>query len=383
MKRSRTALIHYWLLGMRGGERVLESFCRMYPDADIYTHVYEPSAVTETIRSHTVRTTFIQGLPFSSRWYKRYLPLMPMALERLDLRGYKLVISCESGPAKNVIVDPDALHICYCHTPMRYLWDMSTEYLAGHGAVMKAVMRGMLHYLRLVDVTSAVRVDRFIANSRFVAQRIKKYWRRDATIVPPPVDIHRFRVTTRTNGGYLWLGQLVLYKRPDIAVDAFTASGKPLTVAGEGPELKQLRERAGRNVTFLGKVSDVEAAGLLEECRALVFTGTEDFGIVPVEAMACGKPVIAYHRGGVEDTVQDGITGLFFDEPTPNSLNESIRRFEFREEQFSPVTIRAWAERYDEPRFRKNVQEIIDAYTRSDGEWVQSSKTRPGTLGVT
>jgi glycosyltransferase involved in cell wall biosynthesis len=377
MRRSRTALIHYWLLGMRGGERVLESLCRMYPDADIYTHVYEPLAVTETIRSHSVRTTFIQGLPFSSRLYRRYLPLMPMALERLDLRGYRLVISCESGPAKNVIVDPDALHICYCHSPMRYLWDMSAEYVAGHSAMTKAVMRGMLHYLRLADVTSAARVDGFIANSRFVARRIKKYWRRDATIVPPPVDISRFRLTPRTNGGYLWLGQLVGYKRPDIAVDAFTESGKPLTVAGEGPELRRLRARAGQNITFLGKVSDTEVAGLLEECRALVFTGTEDFGIVPVEAMACGKPVIAYRRGGVEDAVQDGITGLFFDEPTPNSLNESIRRFESRESQFSPVTIRAWAERYDEPRFRKAVQEIIDEHIRSDDEWVQGLETRP------
>ena len=359
-----TALVHYWLVTMRGGERVLESLCRLYPDADIYTNVYVPSAVSETIRSHTVRTTFIQKLPFSAKLYQLYLPLMPMALEQLDLRGYKLVISSESGPAKNVIVDPDALHLCYCHSPMRYLWDLSAEYTAAYGPLVRTAMLGMLHYLRLADVTSSTRVDGFIANSSFVAQRIKKYWRREAVVIPPPVDIGRFHIGARSGKYYLWLGQLVRYKRPDIAVDAFTANSRPLIVAGEGPEIGRLRKRAGKNVSFSGKVSDEEAAKLLEECRALVITGAEDFGIVPVEAMACGKPVIAYHRGGVKDTVRDGVTGFFFEEQSPDALDQAIRHFEDCERQFDPEVIRAWAEQFDEPLFRESMQKAIDEYTQ-------------------
>jgi glycosyltransferase involved in cell wall biosynthesis len=359
-----TALVHYWLVTMRGGERVLESLCRLFPDADIYTNVYVPSAVSKTLRSHTVRTTFIQKLPFSSRLYRLYLPLMPMALEQLDLCGYKLVISSESGPAKNVIVAPDALHLCYCHSPMRYLWDLSAEYTAAYGPLVRTAMLGMLHYLRLADVTSSTRVDGFIANSSFVAQRIKKYWRREAVVIPPPVDIGRFHIGARSGKYYLWLGQLVRYKRPDIAVDAFRGNGKPLIVAGEGPEIGRLRKRAGKNVSFSGKVSDEEAAKLLEECRALVITGAEDFGIVPVEAMACGKPVIAYRRGGVMDTVRDGVTGFFFEEQSPDALDQAIRRFEDCEEQFDPEVIRAWAERFDEPLFRERIQKAINEYAQ-------------------
>lgn len=288
----RTALVHYWLVGMRGGERVLEALCRLFPEADVYTNVYVPSAVSPVINRHRVRTTFIQKLPFSSRLYQAYVPLMPAALERLDLRGYGLVISSESGPAKNVIVDPDALHLCYCHSPMCYLWDQASEYSEGASFLARAVIGSMSHLMRLSDVTSAARVDGFIANSRFVASRIRKYWRRDAIVVPPPVDTRRFALNRSHSGYYLWLGRLVRYKRPDIAVDAFTKSGKPLIIAGDGPELRRLRAHAGKNVSFFGNASDESATSLLEQCRAFLLTGTEDFGIAPVEAMACGKPVI-------------------------------------------------------------------------------------------
>jgi len=366
MNKSKVALVHYWLVGMRGGERVLESLCRMYPTADLYTNVYVPSAVSSIIRSHNVRTTFIQRLPFSSRLYQKYLPLMPSALEQLDLSGYRLVISSESGPAKNVIVDPDAVHLCYCHTPMRYLWDMTSEYAAPFGPFLKALMHAILHYLRMADVTSAARVDAFVANSSFTARRITRFWRRDATVLPPPVNVGRFRVTCSHGGYYLWLGQLCRYKQPELAVKAFNKSGRHLIVAGDGPELSRCRKLASKNTSFVGKIDDEHAAGLLENCRALVFTGTEDFGIVPVEAMACGKPVIAYQRGGVLDTVRDGITGLFFTQPTPDCLNDAIDRFEINERSFAPAMIRTWAEQFDEPRFRKSFQEIIDAYTRNN-----------------
>jgi glycosyltransferase involved in cell wall biosynthesis len=349
---------------MRGGERVLESLCRMYPDADIYTNVYDPSRVSETIRKHRVRTTFIQHLPFARRWYQRYLPLMPLALERLDLRGYRLVISSEAGPAKNVIVDPEAVHVCYCHTPMRYLWDMSREYTAGVGVLPRVVVNVLLHYLRLTDVTSAARVDEFIANSRFVALRIRKYWRREAVVVPPPVETKRFHVTPGHDGTYLWLGQLAAYKRPDIAVEAFTANGKPLVVAGDGPQRERLRRRAGPNVSFYGWADDDATVRLLENCRALIFTGIEDFGIVPLEAMACGKPVIAFRRGGALDTVREGVTGLFFDQQTPEALNRAVLRFEAEEDKYHPTRIRAWADRFDEVVFRKALRQRIDVFEK-------------------
>jgi glycosyltransferase involved in cell wall biosynthesis len=228
----------------------------------------------------------------------------------------------------------------------------------------------------MADVTSAARVDGFIANSSFVARRIRKYWRREAVVVPPPVDTRRFRVTSRHDGTFLWLGQLTRYKRPDIAVEAFTRNGKPLVVAGNGPELARLRKRAGANVTFRGWVDNADAARLLENCRALVFTGIEDFGIVPLEAMACGKPVIAYRRGGVMDTVREGVTGLFFDHPTADSLLACIQRFEAEEARFSPKRIRAWADRFDEPRFRRSLQEMIHAFEKENGR--QGCHETPG-----
>jgi len=377
MSQTKVALIHYWLTGMRGGEKVLESLCRMYPNADIFTHVYVPSAVSSLINSHKVTTTFIQRLPFASRLYPWYLPLMPAALERLDLRGYRLIISSESGPAKNVIVDPEALHVCYCHTPMRYLWDLSSEYVARHPRFSRAIMEAMFHYLRLADVTSAARVDTFIANSRFTAQRVRKYWRRSARVLHPPVDIQRFTVSNARGGYYLWLGQLVPYKRPDLAVDAFSQSGRPLVVAGTGSELRKCRRLASPNVTFVGKVSDEQAARLLEGCRALVFTGTEDFGIVPVEAMACGKPVVAFRRGGALDTVRDGQSGVFFCDQTAEAVNVAIRRLDGIEKYLQPQKIRTWAETFDEPRFREGIREIIDDCQRKGKKTQRAPSDEP------
>ena len=360
MAHTKVALVHYWLTGMRGGEKVLESLCREFPDADIFTNLYIPAAVSSLIRSHKVTTTFIQHLPFARRLYPYYLPLMPIALEQLDLRGYQLVISSESGPAKNVIVDPEALHVCYCHTPMRYLWDLSREYLSKRSRLFKAIAGGLFHYLRLVDVTSAARVDAFVANSRFTAQRVRKYWRRTSQVLHPPVDLDRFEVLDSHKEYYLWLGQLVPYKRPDLAVDAFNQNGRPLVVAGAGSELRKCRRRAAPNIKFLGNVGDDQAVRLLQECRALVFTGTEDFGIVPVEAMACGKPVVAFRHGGVLDTVRDGQSGVFFCQQTAEAVNGAIRRLDGIEKYLDPLKIRAWAERFGEPRFRKAVREIID-----------------------
>ncbi len=355
----KVAIVHYWLVGMRGGERVLEALCRMYPDADIYTNVYIPDGISETIKAHRITTTFVQHLPKVASWYQHYLFLMPLALEQLDLRGYDLVISSESGPAKGVITDPDCLHVCYCHSPMRYLWDMYPGYLVGKDFITKNIMKLAFNYLRIWDVTSAARVDRIIANSSFVAQRIRKYWRRDSVVIPPPVSIERFSVSHSAGDYYLWVGQLIRYKRPDLAVRAFTSSGRRLVVAGSGYEIEPLRAMAGPNIEFIGHASDSDIERLLAGCKALVFPGVEDFGIVPVEAMASGKPVIAFRRGGVLESVEDRKTGLFFDEATPEALNRAIDGFEADSSWVDPDVIRRHAERFSEAVFLRSFAEVV------------------------
>ena len=356
----RVAIIHYWLVGMRGGEKVLEALCRLFPQADIFTHVHVPGSVGQVIARHRIVETRVGCLPFARRLYQRYLPFMPRALEELDLRGYDLVISSEAGPAKGVIAPPDAPHLCYCHSPMRYLWDQYHSYREGMDPVSRALMGPVLHRLRGWDVTSAARVDRFAANSTHVAARIRKYWRREAEVVHPPVAVEAFAPVDPSEVGdrYLCAGELAPYKRPDIAVEAFTRSGRPLTVIG-GPDeaVARLRAKAGPNVTFLGKVPFPVLRHHLATCRALVFPGEEDFGIVPVEAMASGRPVIALGRGGALDTVVDGATGILFDEQSADGLNEAVERLEGM--AFDSTTLRRHAERFDEAAFRRGIVGIL------------------------
>jgi glycosyltransferase involved in cell wall biosynthesis len=358
----RVAIVHYWLLNMRGGEKVLESLCGMYPQADIFTHVYNPNAISKTIKSHRVTTTFIDSLPWSKRFYRDYLPLMPLALEQLDLSGYDLVISCESGPAKGIIPAPHALHVCYCHTPMRYLWNMYHEYRREAGLVIRSLMPPVAHYLRAWDALVATRVDHFIANSETVAERIKRYYRRNSDVVYPPVATDDFSIAPRDELGdyYLMVGELVSYKRPDLAIDAFNALGKKLIVIGGGQLLDYLRKRAGPTVSLLGPQPFDVLRHHYARCRALIFPGEEDFGIVPVEAMASGRPVIAYRGGGATETVVDGLTGLFFDEQTVPALSAAVARFEAAE--FSPERIRAHALKFSEDRFTREMRAKIDSY---------------------
>jgi glycosyltransferase involved in cell wall biosynthesis len=360
----RVAIVHYWLLNMRGGEKVLESLCRIYPQADIFTHVYDPAAVSETIRSRRVRTSFINSLPWARRFYRRYLPLMPLALEQLDLSGYDLIISCESGPAKGIIPPPRALHVCYCHTPMRYLWNMYHEYRREPGPLLRAVMPPFAHYLRSWDALVVTRVDDFIANSATIAARIERYYRRESDIVYPPVDVDSFSLAPRDELGdyYLMVGELVAYKRPDLAVDAFNALGKKLIVIGGGQMLEHLRKRAGPTVSMLGPQPFDVLQRHYARCRALIFPGEEDFGIVPVEAMASGRPVIAYRSGGATETVVDGLTGLFFNDQTIPSLSAAIARFEAAD--FSPERIRAHALKFSDERFTREIRAKIDSYFR-------------------
>ena len=357
----RVALIHYWLVTWRGGERVLRAIADLYPDADLYTHVADPALVAREFPGRTVRTTFIARLPFARRWYQRYLPLMPLALEQLDLRDYDLVLSSESGPAKGVIVAPHATHVCYCHSPMRYLWDHYPEYYGAAGPITRLAMAPAFHRVRMWDQLSAQRVDHFVANSEFVASRIRKYYRRDAEVIPPPVAVDRFaaHASAPTEAFYLWVGQLVPYKRPDLVIDAFNALQRPLVVIGDGPMLAALKRRAQPHIRFLGTQSEAAIADHYARCRAVVFPGVEDFGIVPVEAMASGKPVIAFDYGGARETVQDGRTGLLFREQTVPCLMEAVKSFE-EAHSFDPQVIKAHASQFSEAKFKSRFQALVD-----------------------
>lgn len=355
----KVAIVHYWLVTMRGGEKVVEAICELFPQADIFTHVYNAEAMSSTIRRHKVTTTFIQKLPNATKKYQSYLPLMPLALEQLDLRDYDLVISSESGPAKGVLTRPDALHICYCHTPMRYVWDMYFDYRATAGTLKRWLMLPLIHYLKMWDYVSAGRVDHFIANSHFVAGRIAKHYRRSADVIHPPVATADFSPSSGHEDFYLVLGQLVGYKRVDIAVAAFNSLGRRLVIIGEGEALADLERLAGANVEVLGHQPFSVIKDHLAKCRALIFPGVEDFGIVPVEAMACGKPVIAYKVGGALETVVDGVTGLFFDQQTSDSLIDAVQRFEAVESSFNSLRIAEHARTFDKEIFKKKISEFI------------------------
>lgn len=345
----RVAIVHFWLVGIWGGEKVLDALLDLYPDADIFTHVCVPEALPERMRRRIKGTTFINQLPGARRHYQKYLPLMPLALEQLDLTEYNLVISSEAGPAKGVITQPETLHICYCHSPMRYAWNMYAEYMQQLKWPMRPIARLLMHRIRLWDRASADRVDRFIANSRTVERRIAKYYRRDALVLYPPVAVERFTPTQEHDGTYLFVSRLVPYKRADLAIQVFNQLGKPLLIVGGGPDESRLRALAGPSIKFVGRISDSELDALYQSCRALIFPAEEDFGMVPVEAMAAGKPVVALGRGGASETVIDGTTGVHFETPTAASLKAAVERLETI--TFDATTIAAHAATFGKARF--------------------------------
>lgn len=352
----RAAIVHYWLLGQRGGEKVLDAICRLLPGADIFTLFCDPDTLSDEVRRHRVNASFLN--PFR-RGYRSLLPLMPLALESFDLRAYDLVISSESGPAKGVITNSGARHITYCHTPMRYLWDLYPAYRKDwtRSPLKRAALAPLTNYLRLWDYASAARVDHFIANSRNVQQRIWKTYRRESAVIYPPVDVDSFHYLPHDDY-FLIVGELVAYKRVDYAVRCFAKSGRRLHIAGDGPEYRRLSRRAPRNIEFLGRVTDSELREQYARCRAFLLPGEEDFGIAAVEALASGKPVIALGRGGALETVPP-FGGILYDAPTAAHLDAALNRFEQMEGSIRPPRLQAWARRFSNGEFTRQMSDLL------------------------
>ncbi|OBW95288.1 glycosyltransferase [Gallibacterium salpingitidis] len=357
----KIAIIHHWLINMRGGEKVLEALCELFPDADIFTHVYQANKFQNSIISkHRIYTTFIAKLPFATKLYQSYLPIMPLALEELDLSEYELIISIESGPAKGIIPAPGVPHICYCNSPMRYVWDMYAGYKLKMGRFKRFISAPLFHYIRRWDQLTSQQVTSFIANSHFISDRIKSYYGRTSEVIYPPVNIDEFELSDHSEDYYLMLGQLVSYKRVDLAVNAFNQTGKKLIIIGEGEQLDTLKSIAKPNIQFLGYQPTAKVKEYLMKCKALIFPGIEDFGIVPVEAMACGKPVIAFAKGGALDSVINDVTGILFHPQTENSLNDAVLYFEKNIEKFNPNVIRKHALSFSKEAFKIKIQNHIN-----------------------
>jgi len=365
---QKVALVHDWLVTMRGGEKVFEVFCELFPHADVFTLVHRKGSTAPAIERMKITTSSLQRLPFGITKYQYYLPLHRKFIAEFDLRGYDLVISSSHAVAKAVRVNPNGLHICYCHTPMRYLWDQYEQYFGPHrsNVLARTVMKLLLPSLRRWDVETSKYVHHFIANSENVRKRIQRIYKRDATVIYPPVEVEKFFLSEKDNGYFLIVSALVPYKRVDLAVEAFNKNGERLIIIGHGVEEKKLKAMAKKNIEFMKWVSDDELPQYYAGCRALIFPGEEDFGIVPVEAMACGKPVIAYGKGGALESVVEGTTGIFFHEQSAASLEDALRRFAIV--KFHPETIRAQAMRFEKKKFVAEIQAYVQKSWEEQGK---------------
>lgn len=349
----KTALLHYWLTGMRGGENVLQEFCELFPRAEIFTHAFLPENLDGNFRSHPVHESFIARLPGGRKHCQKYLPLMPYAIRRLPVQDYDFILSSESGPIKGVNKRADALHVCYCHTPMRYCYDMYDEYFQNASLPGKLAMKIFTPALKKYDLQSAEKVDYFIANSHFVAERIQRIYGRTAEVIHPPADVRFYAAGCRTEAPeyYLYVGQLTAYKHPELAIQACKRMQRKLLIVGDGNMAEELRRNAPSWVSFTGRVSREELRQIYSNAKALIFPGIEDFGIVPLEAQSAGLPVIARGAGGALETVQSNRTGCFFNAPTVESLCGAIEEFESL--TFDEQTIRQHAAGFDKCVFRQ------------------------------
>ncbi|PJC37175.1 glycosyltransferase family 4 protein [Candidatus Peregrinibacteria bacterium CG_4_9_14_0_2_um_filter_53_11] len=367
MRQPKVAIVCDWLVSRGGAERVISALAQLYPQAPIYTSIYNPEALPE-FSEREVITSYIQKLPFAKSKHHLYLPLMPTAFEQFDLSEYDIVISSCHSCAKGVITKPRTLHISYCHSPMRYLWDSWHEYFANYGInpLLRSTARHLLHKLRIWDRLAADRVDKYLTNSRHVQERIQKYYRRESEVIYPPVET-QFAIKPEQGQYYLAVGRLAPYKRFDLVVDAFNELQLPLVIVGTGKEEAALKKRAGRFTTFVGQVSDSELREIYSKATAFIFPQLEDFGITPLEAMSSGKPVIAYGKGGALETIEEGISGLFFEEQTPESLKEAVIRSQ--KINWQAEKIQKHVERFSRETFERAFSSYVSK------EWEEWKKT--------
>lgn len=356
----KIALVHDWLTNMGGAERVLINFKQLFPDAPIYTTIYNPENLDEELKNIDVRTSFLQNKRKAKTNHQKYFPFMPMAFESFDLNEYDVVLSSSSSCAKGVITNPDTVHICYCHTPMRYGWEFYYDYLERENLnpLKKVLIKYFMNYMRIWDRVSADRVDYFIANSRNVAKRIWKHYRRECVVIYPPVRTKLFNISNIDEEYFLIVSRLVPYKRIDLAVEAFNELRLPLVIIGDGPERQKLQSMAKSNIKLLGRQTDEVIKEYYAKCRAFIFPGEEDFGITPLEAQASGRPVIAFGKGGVLETVVEGETGIFFKEQTVKSLKEAV--VNFNRYRFDKFKIRKHAEKFDEEIFKQKIKQYVE-----------------------
>jgi len=360
----KTALIHHWLVTLRGGERVLETVAELFPSADLFTLVCDRSRIPACLAQHRIQSSFLQALPNATSWYRYYLPLFPLATKQLDVAGYDLIISSDAATVKGVRCDAGAMHICYCHSPMRYIWTGYETYYEAAGPVERRILSSVRRGLCRWDYDAAQRVTHFVANSRNVQNRIRQCYGRESIVIYPPVDTDKFamdRAVERDGDFFLLVSQLVPYKRVDLVIDAFNKSGRRLLVIGDGPERRRLAQRALPNVRLLGTQPEGIVLQAMQQCKAFVFAGEEDFGMVLAEAQACEKCVIAYGRGGAAEIVDPGVTGILFEEQSVDSLLDGLDRFERM--SFDKVAIRTSALRFGRRRFMVEFLDFVNKVT--------------------
>ena len=364
----KVALVHDWLVKFGGSEKVLEALSETYP-SKIYTLVVNKDNLARSyFEDKEIKTSFIQKLPRAKKKYRSYLPFFPLAIEQFDLSNYDLVVSSSHSIAKGVLTHVDQFHICYCHTPMRYAWDLYQQYL--REARLKSGVRGILtkfflHYLRIWDAHASSRVNVYVANSQYVGRRIQKLYRQESTVIYPPVEVEKFELCENKDDYYLTASRFVPYKKIDLIVEAFQyLPDRKLVVIGDGPEMGKVKRKAGKNVEILGYQDDIVLKGMLQKARAFLFAAVEDFGILPVEAQACGTPVIAFGRGGVLETVVEGQTGLFYKEQSVESLVRAVKKFEEKQGQFVPKEIHAHAQPFSTSRFQQEFKTLVEEKSR-------------------
>lgn len=377
MPSPRIALVHEWLVDHSGSEKVLEQMLTIFPEADLFSVVeFLPDQLKPFIQHKTVHTTFIQKLPFARKNYRSYLPLMPLAIEQLDVSAYDIVISNSHAVAKGVITHSNQLHLCYCHSPTRYAWDLYHQYLREAGlqkGIKGAFAKLFLHYFRLWDLSTINRIDAFVANSKYIAARIRKVYNRSATIIYPPVNVHEFTLHTQKEEFFLAASRFVPYKKMDMIVEAFSEMpDKKLIVIGDGPDAKKVGAKAKENIQMMGFQPIEVLKDHMQRAKAFIFAADEDFGIMPVEAQACGTPVIAYGRGGALETVIPGKTGLLFKEQSVESLKQAVQQYEALYHTFNSESIREHAEMFGANVFRANFKSFVEAlYDEKMGEHVE------------